>query len=63
MDQTPMQRESQETFTDTLEFEISQLKRILGIAYIPILKRMGIGKISTRNDMNQFAARLLDSGL
>jgi len=63
MDRTPMRRGCEETFSETLEFEISQLKSILGLAYKPILKRIGVGEISTRKDMDQFAEYLLDAGI
>ena len=56
-------RTGTEQFSETLELEASQLKKILGPAHNMILKRMGIPSISTRDDMTRFVGSLIETGL
>lgn len=63
IDAQEMDRTGTEQFSETLELETSQLKKILGPAHTMILKRMGITSISTRDDMNRFVGSLIETGL
>ena len=63
MDAQEMDRTDTEQFSETLELEASQLKKILGPAHNMVLKRMGLTSISTRDDMTRFARSLLETGL
>ena len=63
MDAQEMDRTGTEQFSETLELEASQLKKILGPAHNIILKRMGIPSISTRDDMTRFVDSLIETGL
>ena len=63
MDAQEMDRTGTEQFSETLELETSQLKKILGPAHTMILKRMGITSLSTRDDMNRFVGSLIETGL
>jgi hypothetical protein len=58
-----MTRGDSEQFHETLELEASQLKKVLGPVHNIALKKMGIGAITSRDDMTQFADKLLNAGL
>jgi len=63
MDARRMPRGKKEKVRDTLDLEKRQLKRILGPAYGPVLKFMGVGPVSTRRDMDRFVEVLMGAGI
>lgn len=56
-------RTRKERTHDTLELEISYLKRSLGMLYKPLIRWLGVPRINSRADMNAFVGKLLSTGL
>jgi hypothetical protein len=62
LDSTELPQKGSEQFSETLDLEISGIRRAFGSWLEPMLERCGLDALTTRPEMDRFVASLLSLG-
>jgi hypothetical protein len=63
LDRTELPQHGREQFSETLDLEISGMRRAFGTAFTPIFQGCGLEDVTTRSDVDRFVGTLTSLGL
>ena len=63
LDNTQLPQKGSEWFSETLDLEISGMRRAFGSLLKPMLGRCGLEAVTTRSDVDRLVAMLLSLGV